>query len=102
MKHKKIYAGLGKTLVRISDNLNRGSEVSLGYEYYIGDNKLDEPVWELPEHYKKVEISKEDLRLGMIFNDELDGTPYTIVAFNEEGKPIYKEGIHEVEVPEGY
>lgn len=102
MEHKTIYAGLGKTLKRLSDGMDFGSEITLGYTHYIGGKKLDTPLWELPEHYERVEIPLEDLRLNQVYYDENDGTPYTIVAFTEEGKPIYKEGVHEVEVPEGY
>ena len=101
MEHKTIYAGLGKTLKRLSDLMDFGSEITLGYTHYIGGEKLAEPLWETEDHYERVEIPLEDLRLGMVFKTE-DGEPYTIVAFNEEGKPIYKEGVHEVEVPEGY
>ena len=102
MEHKTIYAGLGKTLKRLSDLMDFGSEITLGYTHYIGGKKLDEPLWELEEHYDRVEVPLEDLRLNQVYYDENDGTPYTIVAFTEEGKPIYKEGIREVEVPEGY
>lgn len=101
MEHKTIYAGLGKTLKRISDGMDFGSEITLGYTHYIGGEKLDTPLWELPEHYERVEIPLEDLRLGMVFKD-LEGKPYTITAFNEDGTPIYGEGELEVEVPEGY
>lgn len=79
-----------------------GPEITLGYTHYIGGKKLDEPLWELEEHYDRVEVPLEDLRLNQVYHDEKDGTPYTIVDFTEEGKPIYKQGVHEVEVPEGY
>lgn len=102
MEHKTIWAGIPKKLVRKSDGKDFGSEITLGYTHYIGGKKLDEPLWELEEHYDRVEVPLEDLRLNQVYYDENDGTPYTIVAFTEEGKPIYKEGIHEVEVPEGY
>ena len=101
MEHKTIYAGLGKTLKRLSDLMDFGSEITLGYTHYIGGEKLAEPLWELPEHYERVEIPLADLRLGMVFKD-LEGNPYTIVAFNEDGTPIYGEGELEVEIPEGY
>lgn len=101
MEHKTIYAGLGKTLKRISDGMDFGSEITLGYTHYIGGEKLDTPLWELQEHYERVEIPLEDLRLGMVFKD-LEGMPYTITAFNEDGMPIYGEGELEVEIPEGY
>lgn len=101
MEHKTIYAGLGKTLKRLSDFMDFGSEITLGYTHYIGGEKLAEPLWELPEHYERVEIPLADLRLGMVFKD-LEGKPYTITAFNEDGTPIYEEGELEVEIPEGY
>lgn len=101
MEHKTIYAGLGKTLKRLSDLMDFGSEITLGYTHYIGGEKLAEPLWELEEHYERVEIPLADLRLGMVFKTE-EGKPYTITAFTEEGNPIYGEGELEVEIPEGY
>lgn len=79
-----------------------GPEIALGYTHYIGGKKLDEPLWELEEHYERVTIPNEDLRLGMVFKTEDNGTPYTITAFTEDGMPIYGEGELEVEIPEGY
>lgn len=101
MEHKTIYAGLGKTLKRIADGMDFGSEITLGYTHYIGGKKLDEPLWELEEHYERVTIPNEELRLGMVFYTE-DGKPYTITSFTEDGEPIYGEGELEVEIPEGY
>lgn len=101
MEHKTIYAGLGKTLKRISDGMDFGSEITLGYTHYIGGKKLDTPLWELEEHYERVAIPLADLRLGMVFKTE-DGKPYTITSFTEDGMPIYGEGELEVEIPEGY
>lgn len=102
MEHKTIYAGLGKTLKRIADGMDFGPEITLGYTHYIGGKKLDTPLWELEEHYERVTIPNEDLRLGMVFKTEDNGTPYTITAFTEDGMPIYGEGELEVEIPEGY
>ncbi len=102
MEHKTIYAGLGKTLIRLSDGMDFGPEITLGYTHYIGGKKLDTPLWELEEHYERVTIPNEDLRLGMVFKTEDNGTPYTITAFTEDGMPIYGEGELEVEIPEGY
>lgn len=101
MEHKTIYAGLGKTLKRISDGMDFGSEITLGYTHYIGGEKLAEPLWELEEHYERVEIPLADLRLGMVFKTD-NGKPYTITAFSADGHPIYGEGELEVEIPEGY
>jgi hypothetical protein len=101
MEHKTIYAGLGKTLKRISDGMDFGSEITLGYTHYIGGQKLSEPLWEIPQHYERVEIPLADLRLGMVFKD-YDGTPYTITSFSEDGNPRYEEGELEVDIPQGY
>ena len=102
MKHETIYSGLGKTLKRISDGADFGTEITLGFTYYLGGKKLDSPLWEIPEHYERVEIPLEDLRLGMVFKHEESGEPWTITGFNEDGTPIYEEGEIEVEIPEGY
>ena len=102
MNHKTIWAGIPKKLVRKSDGADFGPEITLGYTHYIGGKKLDEPLWELEEHYERVTIPNEDLRLGMVFKTEDNGTPYTITAFTEDGMPIYGEGELEVEIPEGY
>ena len=102
MEHKTIWSGLGKTLKRISDGMDFGTEITLGYTHYLGGKKLDAPLWEVPAHYERVEIPIEDLRLGMVFKDEFDGTPYTIIDFNEDGTPVYEKGEIEVEIPEGY
>ncbi len=101
MNHKTIWAGIPKKLVRKSDGMDFGPEITLGYTHYIGGKKLDEPLWELEEHYERVTIPNEDLRLGMVFKTE-EGKPYTITAFTEDGMPIYGEGELEVEIPEGY
>ena len=102
MEHRTIWAGIPKKLVRKSDGMDFGPEITLGYTHYIGGKKFDEPLWELEEHYERVVIPNEELRLGMVFKTEDNGTPYTITAFTEDGMPIYGEGELEVEIPEGY
>jgi hypothetical protein len=102
MNHRTIWAGIPKKLVRKSDGMDFGPEITLGYTHYIGGKKLDTPLWELEEHYERVVIPNEELRLGMVFKTEDNGTPYTITAFTEDGMPIYGEGELEVEIPEGY
>ena len=49
-----IFADEGKVLRRISDKQESGSEVCLGYTYYLDGKKLDVPLLELPEHYEEV------------------------------------------------
>lgn len=51
----KITAEIGKVFKRISDGLIYGNEIYLGYTYYIGGVKLDEPLLEVPEHFEEVD-----------------------------------------------
>lgn len=46
-----------KEFQRISDNFNFGSEIYLGYTYYINGVKLDEPKLETIDDF--VEVDKE-------------------------------------------
>lgn len=55
---KHIIADDGKVFQRISDDLIFGEEIYLGYTYYIGGVKLDEPKLEVPEDFR--EINKEE------------------------------------------
>ena len=50
-----LYAEEGKMLRRKSDGWEVGSEISLGYTYYIGGKKLDVPHLEVPEDYEEVD-----------------------------------------------
>lgn len=45
----------GKVFRRISDGVVFGSEIYLGYTYYIGDEKLSEPKLEVIEDFEEVE-----------------------------------------------
>lgn len=51
-----IKASEGKLLRRKSDGYIAGSEIYLGYTYYLDGRKLGEPLLELPEHYEEVDI----------------------------------------------
>lgn len=48
-------AGEGKVFRRISDGVVFGSEIYLGYTYYIGGVKLLEPKLEVIEDFEEVE-----------------------------------------------
>ena len=45
----------GKVFRRISDGVVFGSEIYLGYTYYIGGEKLSEPKLEVIEDFEEVE-----------------------------------------------
>ena len=54
-----IKAEDGLLLRRKSDNYMAGTELSLGYTFYLDGEKLRTPILELPEHYE--EVSKETI-----------------------------------------
>lgn len=55
MENKIIKASKGKVFRRISDGFIFGKEIHLGYTYYIGGKKLEEPLLELPEHFEEID-----------------------------------------------
>lgn len=60
IKTTVLRASEGKVLRRISDQKVFGSELWLGYTYYLGNKKLDEPLLELPEHYEEIDIPENE------------------------------------------
>ena len=68
MEHITIKAQEGKVFKRISDGMVFGNEITLGYTYYLGGEKLETPLWELPEHYEEIDAPiilspEEEMRL---------------------------------------
>lgn len=55
MEDRIIKASEGKVFRRISDGFIFGKEINLGYAYYIGGKKLDEPLLEVPEHFEEID-----------------------------------------------
>ena len=55
MEDRIIKAQEGKVFRRKSDGFIFGKEISLGYTYYIGGQKLDEPLLELPEQFEEID-----------------------------------------------
>ena len=59
--NRHLIADEGKVLRRISDKWIAGTEIYLGYTYYLNGELLEEPLLELPEHYEEVdEVIIED------------------------------------------
>ena len=61
MKDRIIKASEGKVFRRISDGFIFGNEINLGYAYYLGGKKLEEPLLELPEHFEEIDEHIIDL-----------------------------------------
>ena len=57
MEERIIKASEGKVFRRISDGFIFGKEMNLGYTHYIGGEKLEEPLLELPEHFEEIDES---------------------------------------------
>ena len=55
MENKIIKASKGKVFRRISDSFIFGNEINLGYTHYLGGEKLEEPLLELPEHFEEID-----------------------------------------------
>lgn len=57
---KHIIADEGKVFKRKSDGFIYGKEIFLGYTYYIGGKKLDEPHLEVVEDFEEIDAPQEE------------------------------------------
>ena len=57
---KHIIADEGKVFQRKSDGFIYGEEIYLGYTYYIGGKKLDEPHLEVVEDFEEIDALQEE------------------------------------------
>lgn len=57
---KHIIADEGKVFKRKSDGFIYGEEIYLGYTYYIGGKKLDEPHLEVIEDFEEIDAPQEE------------------------------------------
>lgn len=57
---KHIIADEGKVFKRKSDGFIYGKEIYLGYTYYIGGKKLDEPHLEVVEDFEEIDAPQEE------------------------------------------
>ena len=57
---KHIIADEGKVFQRKSDGFIYGKEIYLGYTYYIGGKKLDEPHLEVVEDFEEIDAPQEE------------------------------------------
>lgn len=84
LNNKHLIADEGKVLCRISDGWVAGKEIYLGYTYQIGGELLDEPLWELPEHYEEIDDPEEA----------------EIVLFDEESELVEYEEVTDETLPD--
>lgn len=67
-----IIADEGKKIVRKSDGLDYGKEVYLGYTYYIGGVKLNEPHLEVVEDMQEVDMTPEEIEAENNMKEEIE------------------------------
>lgn len=68
---KTITADRGKCLRRISDGKLMGHKVTLGYTYYLGGKRLEEPLLELPEHYEDADLPPMTDEERMMYEEQV-------------------------------
>lgn len=56
-----MIADEGKTFIRIVSGENYGSEIYLGYSYYIGGVKQVPPHLDVPEDFEEVDMPEEEV-----------------------------------------
>lgn len=95
LNNRHITAEEGKVFRRISDNQLSGSEIYLGYTYYLGGEALVEPLLELPEHFEEVDDPAEE---AIVLLDEDTPLEETIETVPEENQLLPEEPVP-VEVP---
>lgn len=57
---KHVIADEGKVLMRKSDRWVAGEEILLGYTYYLGGVKLDNPLLEKAEDYTEADNPSDE------------------------------------------
>ena len=57
---KHIIADEGKVFKRKSDGFIYGEEIYLGYTYYIGGKKLDEPHLDVIDDFEEIDAPQEE------------------------------------------
>lgn len=83
LNNKHITAEEGKVFRRISDNQLFGSEIYLGYTYYLGGEALAEPLLELPEHFEEIDDLADEAIVLLDEDTSLEGTIETVPEENQ-------------------
>lgn len=60
----------GKILVRKSDGWQVWGKLTLGYTYYLGGKRLEEPLLELPEHYEDADLPPMTEEERMMYEEQ--------------------------------
>lgn len=95
MEAKTITAQEGKVFRRKSDGMVFGNEITLGYTYYLGGKRLEEPLLELPEHFEEI-----DAPIELDPEEEMRRIEEEMRLMEEERERLYQEEMkrHEEEM----
>ena len=61
----------GKILRRKSDGWETWWKITLGYTYYLGGKRLEEPLLELPEHYEDADLPPMTEEERMMYEEQV-------------------------------
>lgn len=86
LNNRHIHADEGKVFRRISDGWVAGSEIYLGYASQINGITLNEPLWELPEHYE--EIDDPTLEEIVLLDEETELAEYEEITDESLSEPV--------------
>lgn len=89
LNNRHLIADEGKVLRRISDGWIAGREIYLGYTYYLGSEKLTEPLLELPEHYEEID-DLEEAEI-VLFDEESELVEYEEVTDESLSDPVISD-----------
>lgn len=88
LNNNHITAEEGKVLRRISDGQLFGNEIYLGYTYYLSGEKLETPLWELPEHYEEIDDPSDEETILIDEDTPLKDTDIEeAITIEDEPKP---------------
>ena len=93
LNNSHIIAEDGKLLRRISDGLEVGKEIYLGYTYYIGGKKLETPLLEKAEDYEEI----DDETPLFDENDSMSESPSNEDDFIEDATIVEEESTGQTE-----
>lgn len=76
IEDRVIMADEGKIIRRIADNKLFGWRLHLGYIHVLHNERLDEPIWGLPEHYDEIDYPVT------LSREEIDNIAYERAEYN--------------------
>lgn len=95
MEHITIKAQGGKVFRRIADGMVFGNEITLGYTHYLGGERLETPLWELPEHFEEIDapIELDPMEQMRLMEEEMERQHQEEMRRHEEEMRRHEEEL---------